>query len=177
MKVTLENTTTILSRTPTILCDLLSGMPDGFIMHNEGEGTWNVPDVLGHLIHCEKSDWVPRLEIILSEKTSKAFTPVDRTAQFKMPARNLDDLLDEFMQLRSKSIKTLSALQLTDLSFLKTGIHPEFGTVTLSQLLSTWAVHDLTHINQITRIIAKQYKDEVGPWIAYLSILKSQVLQ
>ncbi len=172
MKCTVENTTAILSRTPNILCSILSGMPDGFVMHNEGEHTWNVPDVLGHLIHCEKSDWVPRMEIILSDKINKTFEPVDRTAQFKMPARSIHDLLDDFMELRSKSLKKLHALQLTGQSFLKTGIHPEFGTVNFSQLLSTWAIHDLTHINQITRIIAKQYKEEVGPWIAYLSILK-----
>jgi hypothetical protein len=154
---------------------MLQGISAGWTTPNEGEATWSVYDIVGHLIHGEKTDWIPRAEIILSEKPDKTFEPFDRFAQFETgPAKSLQELLDEFKSLRARSLSTLRSknIQASDLS--ATGIHPAFGTVHLSQLLATWVVHDLNHIAQIARVMAFQYKEAVGPWKAYLGILKTQ---
>lgn len=162
----------ILSRTPLVLDSLLHNMPASWVMNNEGENTFSPFDVVGHLLHGEKADWVPRMEIILSDKPNKTFEPYDRFAQFRdHEGKTLNQLLKEFKTLRALNIETLKSKNLQENDLLKTGIHPSFGAVTLQQLLSTWTVHDLSHIAQITRVMCKQYKEEVGPWINYLPIL------
>ncbi|HEX5168048.1 MAG TPA: DinB family protein, partial [Cyclobacteriaceae bacterium] len=141
---------------------------------NEGGQSWSAYDIVGHLIHGEKTDWIPRTEIILSDKQEKAFEPFDRFAQFEASkGKSLNQLLDEFRMLRKKNVEYLRSKNITKMDLEKKGIHPAFGEVTLSQLLSTWVVHDLNHISQVSRVMAKQYKEEVGPWIEYLRILQS----
>lgn len=162
----------ILSRTPRVLESLLHDMPSSWVMNNEGDNTFSPFDVVGHLLHGEKADWVPRMEIILSDKVDKSFERYDRFAQFReSEGKTLNQLLSEFKTLRTNNIEILKSKNLQENDLLKTGMHPTFGSVTLQQLLSTWTVHDLSHIAQITRVMCKQYKEEVGPWINYLPIL------
>ena len=162
----------ILSRTPFVLETLLQHLPLAWARNNEGEDTFSPFDVVGHLIHGEKTDWVARMEIILSDKPDKIFERYDRFAQFKdSEGKTLNQLLAEFKTLREKNLEILKSKNLQEDDLLKTGMHPSFGAVTLKQLLSTWTVHDLSHIAQITRVMCKQYKEEVGPWINYLPIL------
>lgn len=173
MKFSLFTSLEILERTPGVLNSMLQNISGDWTANNEGEGTWSVYDIIGHLIHGEKTDWIPRIEIILSYKTDKAFEPFDRFAQFEnSKGKSLHELLDEFTILRKKNIEQLRSKNITDTDLIKTGVHPAFGNVTLTQLLSTWTVHDLNHISQICRVMAKQYKEEVGVWSAYLGILK-----
>ena len=168
----LEEAIQILERTPSTLTHLLSGLSNDWVYSNEGENTWSPYDVIGHLIHGEKTDWIVRLHIILNHP-DKQFEPFDRFAQFEnSKGKNLTQLLNEFTHLRSENIRILQQLQLTDNDYTKTGIHPTFGTVTLGQLLATWVVHDLDHLYQISRTLAKRYQDNVGPWIEFLRILK-----
>lgn len=174
MKFELTRSIEVLERTPSVLQAMLHGLSDDWILQNEGDDTWSPYDVIGHLIHGEKTDWVPRMEIILSDSTNKTFAPFDRFAQFdESKGKTLRQLLDEFAALRSENIDHLLAKKISEKDLLKTGIHPAFGQVTLSQLLSTWVVHDLNHISQISRVMSKQYKEEVGPWIEYLRVLNS----
>lgn len=173
MIFSLSQSIEILERTPHVLTALLQNLSAEWIANNEGEATWSVYDIIGHLIHGEKTDWIPRMEIILSDKADKAFEPFDRFAQFKESnGKSLHQLLDEFKSLREKNIAQLRFKKLGDANMIQIGVHPEFGEVTLVQLLSTWTVHDLNHIAQICRVMAKQYKEEVGPWQQYLGILK-----
>lgn len=173
MTFNLENSIEILERTPLILETQLSGLSDVWTNCNEGEETWSVFDVVGHLIHGEQTDWIARLEIILSEEADKNFKPFDRFAMFEeSKGKSLNQLLEEFKLLRQKNLNILKSKNITEKDLNKTGIHPVFGAVTLSQLLSCWMVHDLDHLAQINRIMAKQYKQEVGPWIEFLKILK-----
>ncbi|WP_435623262.1 DinB family protein [Flagellimonas sp.] len=168
-----EESLEILSRTPTILIQLLEGLPDGWIKNNEGPNTWSPYEVVGHLIHGEKTDWIPRAQIILSNSKNKDFEPFDRFAQSQEDQNKpIESLLEEFRQLREANLRILKSLDLNESQLQKIGVHPEFGVVTLKQLLSTWVVHDLGHISQIVRVMAKQYTDEVGPWVDYLGILK-----
>ena len=161
----------VLERTPKVLEQLLGGLSDKWTINNEGPDTWSPYDIVGHLIHGEKTDWITRANIILSDGDKK-FTPYDRFAQFtESKGKSLQQLLTKFKELRQQNISILLSKKLTDADLNKTGIHPEFGSVTLKQLLSTWVAHDLTHISQIVRVMAKQYKAEVGPWTAYLSVL------
>lgn len=162
----------ILARTPATLDALLRGLPDGWIAANEGGGTWSPFDVLGHLIHGERTDWVPRAKIILQHGEARAFDKFDRFAQFAASeGRTLASLLDEFATLRQESLRDLAALRVTDADLERRGRHPELGVVTLRQLLATWMAHDLDHVVQISRVLARQYSDEVGPWRAYLRII------
>ena len=163
----------ILSKTPSIIKTLTENLSDDLIYKNEGGDTWCVYDVVGHLIRGEKTDWIPRMNIILSDKSDKSFETFDRFAQFQETNKSFPELLDEFSELRKKNLQILSSKNLTTSDFQKNGIHPEFGEVTLAQLISTWTVHDLNHLSQISRIIAKQYDQAVGPWKAYLRILQS----
>ena len=163
----------ILQRTPLVIETLLCGVSEEWVRSNEGENTWSPYDVLGHLIHGERTDWISRTKIILSDSPQKQFQPFDRFAQLNTDQnRPIQELLEEFKALRAQSLNELMAFQLNDDMLAKKGIHPEFGDVTLKELLSTWVVHDLGHIAQIARVMAKQYKSEVGPWTAYLGILK-----
>jgi uncharacterized damage-inducible protein DinB len=173
MQFEIEKSIQVLHRTPQVLTTMLDGISDDWTHKNEGEGTWSVFDIVGHLIHGEKTDWIPRAEVILSSEKNKTFEPFDRFAQFDdSKGKSLDELLATFARLRSQSIEHLLSKGITVSQLELTGIHPVFGSVTLSQLLATWVVHDLNHIAQITRVMAKQYKVEVGPWREYLRILQ-----
>ena len=167
-----EEATAILACTPAALDALLRGLPDGWITASEGSGTWSPFDVIGHLIHGERTDWMPRVMIILEHGESRPFDKFDRFAQFAASeGRSLGSLLDEFAMLRQENLRRLSALALRDADLEKRGVHPELGVVTLRQLLATWVAHDLDHVVQISRVLARQYADEVGPWRAYLRII------
>ena len=172
-RFSLEQCVDILERTPQVVRELLAGLPADWTRSNEGGQTWSPYDVVGHLIHGEKTDWIPRAEIILGTDLDKRFKPFDRTAMFReSQGRSLEDLIEEFGDLRRASLERLQGLRLTDADLDRTGVHPEFGPVTLRQLLSTWAVHDLDHIVQISRVLAKQMTGDVGPWVAYLRVLR-----
>ena len=173
--VTLDEATAILARTPATLDALLRGLPDGWIHAHEGGETWSPFDVIGHLIHGEQADWVPRARIILQHGEARAFDKFDRFAQFELAkGRTLDSLLDEFARLRRDNLKELASLRLSDADLDRRGRHPAFGSVTLRQLLATWVAHDLDHVVQISRVLARQYTGEVGPWTAYLRIISGQ---
>jgi hypothetical protein len=173
MAFNLEKSIEILERTPDVLQALLQNLSDDWTLKNEGGESWSAYDIVGHLINGEKTDWMPRAEIILSEKATKSFQTFDRFAQREdSKGKSLTQLLNEFKYLRKNNIELLLSKKITPSKLKQTGIHPAFGKVTLAQLLATWAVHDLNHIAQISRVMAKQYKEEVGPWIEYLSILQ-----
>jgi DinB superfamily len=163
----------ILKRTPLVLIQLTNNLSEDWTMNNEGGETWSVFDVIGHLIHGEKTDWIPRIEIILSKEANKEFEPFDRFAQLvESKGKSLELLLNEFLAVRELSLIKLKGFKLTENDFNKTGIHPKFGAVTLSQLIAAWVVHDLDHISQISRVMAKQYKEQSGPWVEYMKILR-----
>lgn len=172
MKYSSERSVEILERTPIVLKTLLSGLDDGWVMANEGPETFSPYDVVGHLIYGEKTDWVVRAKIILEFGLAKPFEPWDRFAQYEeSKGKTLQQLLDEFERVRNENIKWLRSLNLTEADLNKKGMHPALGEVTLRNLLSTWVVHDLTHLAQVTRVMAKQYKDEIGPWPEFFRIL------
>ena len=173
MRFSIHQSIEILERTPVVLQHLLENLSAEWTVNNEGGDTWSAYDVLGHLIHGDKTDWLPRAELVLSENVEKRFQPFDRFAQFEnSKGKTLKQLLHDFEEVRNTSIERLKSLNITERDLEKTAVHPTFGEVTLSQLLSTWIVHDLDHISQIARVMAKQYKNEVGPWIEFLKILK-----
>jgi hypothetical protein len=163
----------VLSRTPATLDALLRGLPDSWITATEGPGTWCPYAVMGHLIHGELTDWIPRLEIILEHGPGEPFPVFDRLAQFRDAGDlSLADLLDSFSRLRASNLKRLDAFELDSRRLLLTGTHPEFGAVTARQLIATWAAHDLGHLVQVNRVMAKRLRIEVGPWAAYLSVMR-----
>lgn len=173
MEFNLDHAIPVLSQTPRTVRSMLGELPLEWIEKNEGPETWSPYDIVGHLIHGEKTDWIPRMEIILSDGSNKKFEPFDRFAQFRdSRGKTLHQLLDEFESLRKENIAKLRAKNLKVADFSKTGMHPAFGEVSLAQLLSTWVAHDLNHIAQIARVMAKQYQAEVGPWVEYLRILQ-----
>lgn len=164
---------TILERTPAVLRTYLYDLPTEWTSPNEGSDTWSPFDIIGHLIHGEQEDWLKRANLILSDKQDKTFAPFDRFAQFEhSKGKSMNELLDEFETLRVENLKELKSLHLSDEQLKLKGNHPVLGDVTLKELLSCWVVHDLGHISQISRVMAKQYKTEVGPWIQFLGILK-----
>jgi hypothetical protein len=168
----LEEAVALLARTPAALDALLRGLPEGWTSADEGGDTWSPFDVVGHLIHGERTDWMARARLILEQGPATPFTPFDRFAQFAhSEGRTLASLLDEFAAARAASLRALAALQLTDADLDRRGAHPELGPVTLRQLLATWVAHDLDHVVQIARVLARQYSDEVGPWRAYLRVI------
>jgi uncharacterized damage-inducible protein DinB len=172
MQFDLVKSISILSKTPQVLATLLANLHEDWTHNNEGENTWSVFDVLGHLIHGEKTDWIVRSEIILSSKENKTFEPFDRFAMINDQSnKTVHNLLEEFAQLRAENLAKLKAFNLKESDLVKKGIHPALGTVTLQELLACWVVHDLNHLSQISRVMAFQYKTEVGTWEAYLSIL------
>jgi hypothetical protein len=171
----LDDTIALLSRTPAALNALLRNLPESWTYRNEGDGTWSAFDVVGHLVHGERTDWIPRLERILEAGESKPFDRFDRLAQFReSQGKSLGQLLDEFAELRSENLNYLRSLNLQPADFQRRGKHPSLGTVTLGQLLATWATHDLTHLHQISRIMAHQYRQAVGPWSQYLGVLRCE---
>lgn len=162
----------VLERTPSTLRAMLDGLPADWTDATEGPETWSPYVVIGHLVHCERADWVPRARIILAQGPDRRFTPLDRFAQFhESQGKSLSDLLDEFAELRTQNLVTVRGWQLDDSRLALEGIHPEFGAVTLRQLLATWVAHDLGHMVQISRVMARQYRDAVGPWAKYLSVM------
>ena len=172
MEFDLKKSIEILSRTPSVLEVFLDGINEEWTHNNEGKNTWSPFDILGHLIHGEKTDWIPRMNIILSESETKSFESFDRFAQFEASkGKTISQLLEEFKHIRAENIEILKSQNLTEHVLDKTGIHPAFGEVTLKQLLATWVAHDLGHIAQVARVMAKQYTIEVGPWKEYLPIL------
>jgi hypothetical protein len=169
----LDECLAILTRTPATLNTFLRDLPDHWTNHNEGPGTWSPYDVIGHLIHAENVDWIPRLTIILESGTNRQFQPFDREAQFHQSAgKTLPELLDEFSDARRHSLAQLHAMNLQPEQLELQGTHPALGLVTARQLIATWTAHDLGHILQISRVMAKRYKHEVGPWAEYLSVMK-----
>ncbi|HEY8549435.1 MAG TPA: DinB family protein [Vicinamibacterales bacterium] len=163
----------VLSRTPAVLDTMLRGLPDDWLHAHEGGETWSPFDVLGHLVHGERTDWLGRARIILEHGESRPFDRFDRFAQFtESRGRTPEQLLDEFAALRRNNLDALAALNLTDADLERRGRHPELGVVTLGHLLATWVAHDLDHVMQISRVLAHQYTDAVGPWRAYLRIIK-----
>jgi DinB superfamily len=162
----------VLERTPGTLRAMLEGLPAAWTDATEGPDTWSPFDILGHLIHGERADWIVRAQIILAQGSDRRFTPFDRAAQFReSEGKSLRDLLDEFAQVRSDNLATLASWHLTESQMSLDGDHPAFGRVTLRQLLSTWVAHDLGHVAQTARVMAKQYRDAVGPWRAYLPVM------
>ena len=173
MEQNLEHTIALLSQTPATLDALLRGLPEAWTASNEGEKTWSAFDIVGHLIHGEKTDWIPRAKLILEFGDTRAFEPFDRLAQFRDSAgKNLGQLLDEFARLRAKNLDALRAMKLRAEDFSRKGKHPALGEVTLSQLLAAWVGHDLTHVHQISRVMAHQYRQATGPWSKYLGVLQ-----
>ncbi len=164
----------VLERTPRVLDTLLRGLPDAWTRATEGPDTWSPFDVVGHLICGEKTDWIVRARIILEEGERGPFPPFDMKAQFAASkGRTLDSLLDDFAALRAANLEALRGFKLTPERLARTGTHPELGRVTLGQHLATWVAHDMDHISQIVRVMAKQYGEAVGPWKAYLKVVRS----
>jgi hypothetical protein len=165
--------TAMLAHTPSTFDALLRGLPPTWTSSNEGAGTWAPIEVVAHLIHAERTDWMPRANMILESGEGKAFTPFERDAHLRdMQDKSLEQLLDEFARARSANLSDLRSLNLGKEDLERRGRHPALGTVTLSQLLATWVVHDLTHLHQISRVMAHQYREAVGPWSGYLGVLQ-----
>ncbi len=167
----------VLTRTPSTVRQLLQGLGREWVLGNDGPDTWSPFDILGHLIHGERTDWIPRAQIILKSGTSQPFEPFDRFAQLRESrGKALDELLDTFAALRHSNLQTLEAMYLSPADLERAGVHPELGIVTLRQLLATWVVHDLSHIAQLSEVMARQYRQAVGPWSAYLPVLEGKSL-
>ena len=173
MENSLHNTISLLARTPAALNVLLRDLPDMWTLQNEGEDTWSAFDVVGHLIHAERTDWIPRARMVMQFGETKSFEPFDREGHAReIQGRSLSQLLDEFARLRTENLIELRAWRLRPEDLQRRGRHPALGVVTLSQLLATWAAHDLTHLHQISRVMAHQYREAVGPWAKYLGVLQ-----
>jgi DinB superfamily len=173
MKFQVEQAIELLSNTPSVLKSLLGNLSNEWITNSENSEDWSPFDVVGHYIHGEETDWIPRAEIILKQSENITFEPFDRFAQMEISkGKTLDELLETFAKLRQKNLDTLKSWNLSDEQFQLKGIHPELGLVNLEQLISTWVVHDLTHIRQIATVLALKYSENVGVWKEYLSILK-----
>jgi hypothetical protein len=172
-KFSMAEAIALLTRTPATLNALLRGLPDIWARGNEGNDTWSAFDIVGHLNVAERTDWMPRVRTILENGEARAFDPFDRFAQTReSEGKSLEQLLDDFARLRSKSLAAMQALNLQSADLGRRGTHPALGPVTLSELLATWAVHDLTHLHQLSRVMAYQYRDAVGPWSGFLGVLK-----
>lgn len=175
MEFDLQQTIALLSRTPSALNAFLRDLPLSWTLGNEGGKTWSPFDIVGHLIHGERTDWIPRARMILQHGEDRAFDPFDRLAQEReSQGKSLGELVEEFASLRSQNVDALRAMNLQREDFERRGRHPALGVVTLSQLLATWAVHDMTHLHQLSRVMAYQYREAVGPWSAYLGVLHCQ---
>jgi hypothetical protein len=173
-RFSLSDAVAILERTPGTLKALLAELPATWVEATEGDGTWSPYDVVGHLVHGERADWIPRARHILAGD-ARPFEPFDRNAQFsESVGKGLDELLALFAELRRRNVAAVVAMNLTDRDFDRRGLHPELGEVTLAQLLATWVVHDLDHITQVARTMAKVYGEATGPWSAYLSVLRDR---
>jgi len=172
MEFDVEQGTAILTRTPSVMREMLSGLPPAWTDATEGPDTWSPYTVVGHLIHGEETDWIPRAQIIIAQGADRRFTPYDRFAQFReSEGKSLQELLDEFARLRTDNLAILRGWRLDDDQLALQGEHPALGVVTLRQLLATWVAHDLGHIVQVARVMARQYRVAIGPWHAYLSVM------
>jgi hypothetical protein len=172
VKFTFEDALPLLTRTPVVLRHLLTDLPESWIRGTEGPETWSPFDIVGHLIHGERTDWITRTEILLTHGESRAFDPFDRFAQFEASrGKTLAELLDTFAEARATNLRRLQTLRVTTDDLDRRGRHPELGSVTLGELLATWVAHDLSHIAQIARVMGRQYTESVGPWRAYLPML------
>ena len=173
MEQNLEHTMSLLTHTPGALDALLRDLPETWTLQNEGENTWSPFEVLGHLIDCEHTNWIPRIKWIMQKGETQPFPPFDRGGHAReTKGKSLGQLLDEFVRLRSENLDELRALKLQPEDLDRRGRHPSFGSVTLSQLLATWAAHDLTHLHQISRTMAHQYREAVGPWSRFLGVMQ-----
>jgi len=169
----LPESISFLSRTPATLNTLLRGLPNAWVRCNEGKDTWSAFDIVGHLIVGERTDWMPRVRIILENGEARPFDPFDRFAQFKESQnKSLEQLLDDFTRLRRENLAALQTLKLQPEDLCRRGRHPALGAVTLSELLAAWVTHDLTHLHQLSRVMANRYREAVGPWSAYLGVLQ-----
>jgi DinB superfamily len=169
----LHTTVALLRRTPATLDALLRDLPDFWTHRSEGASTWTAVDVVGHLIHADRTDWLPRARWILEHGDTEPFPPFDRRGHFReIDGKPLAAVLDEFARVRASSIDNLLALRLQPVDFDRPGRHPALGTTTLGQLLATWPAHDLTHLHQISRILAHQYRGQVGPWSQFLGVMQ-----
>lgn len=176
MDFNLEKSIPVLERTPAVLSTLLDELPESWTRVDEGPDTWSPREVVAHLIHGERTDWIPRARIIFEQGSNRKFEPFNRFAELKSD-KPLSDLLKEFGQLRASNVATLRGWNLKEKDLELTGEHPEFGAVTMRQLLATWVVHDLSHIAQITRTMARAYTKAVGPWTAYFRVLQRDTRQ
>jgi DinB superfamily len=173
MEQLLQQTIAVLARTPATLDAFLRELPDSLVRLNEGGDTWSAYDIVGHLVYAERTDWMPRVKMILEFGETRAFEKFDRLGQVKESrGKSPAQLLDEFVRVRAENLNELRALNLQKEDLNRRGLHPSLGIVTLSQLLATWAAHDLTHLHQLSRIMAHQYREAVGPWSAYLGVLQ-----
>jgi hypothetical protein len=172
MNFTLDQATMVLERTPSVLRTLLSGLPEAWIMCDEGPDTFSPFENVGHMIHGEKADWIVRARRILDQGANRRFDPFDRFAhRAESAGKSIEDLLDEFDHLRRANLDTLRSWSIDERQLDLVGEHPALGTVTLRQLLATWVAHDLGHVAQISRVMAKRYREDIGPWQAYLPIV------
>lgn len=172
MSHSLEDTVVLLARTPDVLNALLRGLPDIWTGRDEGPGTWTPSEVVAHLIHADRENWIPRARVLLEWGESRPFPQFDREGSFQeFRDKAVEELLDEFARVRAGSLQALSTMDLLPQDLAKRGTHPALGTVTMSQLLATWATHDLTHLHQISRIMALQYREAVGPWSKFLGVM------
>jgi hypothetical protein len=172
MEFDLSNAIAVLERTPRVLRSMLSGLPTAWTESNEGPETWSAYDIVGHLIHGDRSDWIVRAQLILDQGENRTFEPFDRFAQFReSEGKTIEKLLDEFEMVRAENLGTLKGWHLSQSHLALEGVHPSFGAVTLRQLLATWVAHDLAHSAQIARVMAKQLRDEIGPWREYMPIM------
>jgi hypothetical protein len=172
MRFEIEHAVEILTRTPAAVRALVAGLGDEWTKPNEGGETFSVFDVVGHLVDGEETDWIARAKIILAQDGNRTFEPYDRFRHYERnKGRSLDSLIAEFERLRARNIELLKEWNLDADKLALTGRHPSLGTVTMSQLLAAWVVHDLGHIAQMSRVMAKQYRDEIGPWVPYLPVV------
>jgi len=173
MEYKMEETLALLARTPATLDALLRGLPEIWTRGKEGAGSWSPFEVVAHLIHTERENWIPRARVILDFGETKAFEPFDREGNFReCQGKTMEQLLDEFARLRAENLQKLSAMNLNPHDLERKGRHPALGEVTLLQLLATWAAHDLTHLHQISRVMAVQYREAVGPWSKFLGVMQ-----
>ncbi|MGH7509803.1 MAG: DinB family protein [bacterium] len=173
MNFTFDDAIPVLRRTPAVLRALLWDLPDSWVRATEGPDTWSPFDIVGHLIHGERTDWIPRLELLLTYGEERPFTPFDRLAQFEASrGKSLRELIDMFAELRAANLIRLESLGITGKDLERRGRHPELGPVTLGELLATWVAHDLNHLGQIARVMGRQYTEAVGPWVEYLPMLQ-----
>ncbi|WP_246943216.1 DinB family protein [Bacillus pinisoli] len=174
MNFILDEAIEVLKRTPQSMEQFLKGLSHPWLCINEGEGTWTISEVLEHLIEAEKHNWIPRLKTMLADGEKNTFPPFDRFSHITLSERSIEEKLTQFKIIRNENINTLKSLIDTELQLEKTGSHPAFGVVKVRELISTWVVHDLTHLSQITRVMANRYREDVGPWKEYLGILHKQ---